>query len=331
MATEDKIPTESNTTPYTMRVTKEATERVQILLDKTGLTMKDLFTTMVEGLEAKLIIETSPDQDRAMQQIRYHLGRVDSVFLGMAQKVVDVTADFTQRFDTQTLKNQEVLDRLTQEKFQLIKEVEIAKETVGTISEALVRNDEQLSELNERAKADKLTISILSKKVEALEIEVQSVPPLTKQIETLKQMIKETNEANAALKRELADANREGVRLAEESGRQIMVLNREHEQTIKHLTEMHESSAREHEQKIKRYLEVRDTTVYEHEQEIKRINEVNELKLQHVVLKIESEVSKAKQKGNEEQISLMREHNQLIKDHAILQSKYEALVPRKNT
>lgn len=311
MATDDKNSNEATPT-YSVRTTKDVTDRIQELINRTGLNSKDLFVNMVENLESKLFLETSPEESQAMQQIRFHLSRVDNVFLGMAQKVADVTADFTQRFDAQSLKHQEIMDRLNQEKLQLVKEVTLAEETADSISKVLLSNDDQLRELKERAKADKLTISILSQKVETLEIDVKSVPPLTKQIETMQQTIRESSELNSTLKRELEGANRENARLVEEANKQIVVLDREHDQKVKHLIEIHESS------------------VHEHEQEIKRINEVNELKHQHVMLKIESEVSKAKQIGNQEQISLMREHNQLIREHAILQSKLAALIPKNS-
>jgi|GEM_PF-5133721 Chromosome segregation ATPases len=324
MAADDKTsPNETNPTnptnpTYSVRTTKEISEKIQDLLAKTGLSSKDLFASMVEGFETKLFLETSPEQNQAMQQIRYHLARIDSVFLGMAQKVVDVTEDFKLRLDSQAIKHQEVTDRLTQEKFDLIKEATLAKESVDNIAETLERSDEQLSELTERAKADKLTISILTQKIDTLEKDVQSVPSLTKriedlreQIENMKQSNREANELNEALKRELATANRENVRLTEEAERKVNSMNHEHEQEIRY------------------FKEVQDSTSLKHKQDIDRLNEVCELRLQHVTLQIEAEVSKAKQLGKEEQMSLMREHNQLIKDHAILREKYAALVSKK--
>ena len=309
---DDKTPNETNPT-YSVRTTKEVSDKIQELLIKTGLSSKDLFTTMVENLETKFIIETSPEQNQSMQQIRYHLARVDSVFLGMAQKVVDVTEDFALRFESQALKQQEIVDRLSQEKVELIKEATIVKETVDNITEKLERSDEQLSELNERAKADKLTISILGQKIEILEKDVQSVPVLTelireheKRIHILKTDLDKSTEEYTALGRELGALNLEKVRLMGDSEKQLSLMDREHEQIL-------------------------ITTIHEHEQEIKRLTEVGELKIQHVILQIETEVSKAKQGANNEQLVLMREYNQLIKEHAMLREKYAVLIPRKTT
>ena len=55
---------------------------------------------MVTRYYAELEAGSELDQSDDMQQIRYHLSRVENVFLGSLQKVQDLKKDYSERLES---------------------------------------------------------------------------------------------------------------------------------------------------------------------------------------------------------------------------------------
>jgi chromosome segregation ATPase len=170
---------------YSVKTTSDVTERIQELTKKTGLNHKDLFAAMVTRYYSELEAGSEIDRSDDMQQIRYHLNRAENIFLGSLQKVQDLKKDYAERLDALKAQHKETQEELQKKNTNLGKELEklstTQSETVSRLKELTERNQE----LEESNRGNRMTVDLLSKKIEELELKAAAVDPLKAEITDL--------------------------------------------------------------------------------------------------------------------------------------------------
>lgn len=185
---------------YSVKTTSDITERIQELTKKTGLSHKDLFSAMVTRFYTESEAGSDIDRSDDMQQIRYHLNRVENIFLGSLQKVQDIKQDYTVRIEAQITQYKEVIEDLQKQRLNLSKELEKSvkakEETEKGYQEVLERS----RELEESNRTTRMTIELLNQKNKELKAEL-------KETTVLHDQIKELQAENLTLKQENTNLN----------------------------------------------------------------------------------------------------------------------------
>ncbi len=154
---------------YSVKTTSDVTERVQELTKKTGLSHKDLFAAMVTRYYTELETGSEIDKSDDMQQIRYHLNRVENIFLGSLQKVQDLKKDYTTRLEGQNAQYKEALEDLQKQKSNLSKELDKYAKEKGETENRFKEIHQRNHEHEETNRANRMTIDLLGHKVIDLE------------------------------------------------------------------------------------------------------------------------------------------------------------------
>lgn len=192
---------------YSVKTTSDVTERVQELTKKTGLSHKDLFAAMVTRFYTELETGSEIDQSDDMQHIRYHLNRVENIFLGSLQKVQDIKKDYTCRLEGQNNQYKEATEELQKQKSNLVKELDKTSkekdETQSHNQEIHQRNQE----LEETSRANRMTIDLLGQKVKDLEAKLTEASSLREIVSKLQEENITLNQELGSLQSELATAN----------------------------------------------------------------------------------------------------------------------------
>ena len=263
---------------YSVKTTSDVTERIQELTKKTGLNHKDLFAAMVTRYYSELEAGSEIDRSDDMQQIRYHLNRAENIFLGSLQKVQDLKKDYTKRLDAQKAQHKETQEDLQKKITNLAKELEklatAHSESETRLKEITGRNQE----LEESNRGNRMTVDLLSQKIEALELEVAAVDPLKAEIIDLRDKTLSYQQKLTNLHTELGTA-------------QQTIANLEY-----HRTEVEEAAR-------KQVQELKATN----DKDIQQLKEVHKLEVDKTLLESERRVLVTMQKVKEE-------HGQKIED-----------------
>jgi len=191
---------------YSVKTTSDVTERVQELTKKTGLNHKDLFATMVTRYYSELEAGSELDRSNDMQQIRYHLNRTENIFLGSLQKVQDLKKDYAERLDAQKAQHKETQEELQKKNSNLAKELEklatSQSETKKQLDKTILRNQE----LEESNRSKRITVDLLTQKLEELELKAAMVDPLKVEITDLQSKILSNQQKLIHLNSELGTA-----------------------------------------------------------------------------------------------------------------------------
>lgn len=167
---------------YSVKTTSDVTERIQELTKKTGLNHKDLFAAMVTRYYAELEAGSEIDRSDDMQQIRYHLSRAENIFLGSLQKVQDLKKDYTERLEAQKAQHKEIQEDILKKNTNLTKEMEKLLTANTGIEIRLKEIAGRNQELEESNQGNRMTIDLLSQKLEALEVKAAAVDLLKMEV-----------------------------------------------------------------------------------------------------------------------------------------------------
>lgn len=238
---------------YSVKTTSAVTERVQELTKKTGLSHKDLFAAMVTRFYTELETGSEIDQSDDMQHIRYHLNRVENIFLGSLQKVQDIKKDYTSRLEGQTNQYKEATEELQKQKSTLVKELDKSSKEKAEMQIGLKETQLRNQELEETNRANRMTIDLLGQKVKDLEAKLTEASSLL-------EIVSQLQEENNALKQELGS-------LQVDLGTANQVISKLEQQ----LTETEEAA------KLRAH-----TLVTESEKDLQRLNTSNEKELRQL-------------------------------------------------
>lgn len=231
---------------YSVKTTSDVTERIQELTKKTGLNHKDLFAAMVTRYYSELEAGSEIDRSDDMQQIRYHLNRAENIFLGSLQKVQDLKKDYTERLDAQKAQHKETQEDLQKRNTHLANELEklstALSETEARFKEVTVRNHE----LEETNRGNRMTLDLLSQKIQELELKAAALDPLKAEITDLQNKTLSYQQELTHLHSELGTAQRTIANLeqhrkeTEEAARkQVQELKATYEKDIQQLKDVH--------------------------------------------------------------------------------------------
>lgn len=185
---------------YSVKTTSDITERIQELTKKTGLSHKDLFSAMVTRFYTEFEAGSDIDRSDDMQQIRYHLNRVENIFLGSLQKVQDIRQDYTVRNEAQITQYKEVIEDLQKQRLNLSKELEKSVKAKEEAEKGHQEILERYREVEESNRTARMTIELVNQKNKELETELKKTTVLHNQL-------KELQAENLTLKQENTNLN----------------------------------------------------------------------------------------------------------------------------
>jgi chromosome segregation ATPase len=281
---------------YSVKTTSDVTERIQELTKKTGLNHKDLFAAMVTRYYSELEAGSEIDRSDDMQQIRYHLNRAENIFLGSLQKVQDLKKDYLERLDALKAQHKETQEDLQKKNTTLAKELEKQSatqlDTVTRLKEITDRNQE----LEESNRGNRMTVDLLSKKIEELELKAAAVNPLKAEITDLQDKIHSYQQELTHLHLELGTA----------------------QQTIANLEQQRkdvEKAACKHAEDLK----------ISYDKDIQQLKEVHKLEVDKKLLEVERRMIENSQRLKEEH---SRKTEELLVKNDILRTKNQELTEK---
>lgn len=242
---------------YSVKTTSDVTERIQELTKRTGLSHKDLFSAMVTRFYTELEQGSEIDQSDDMQHIRYHLNRVENIFLGSLQKVQDLKKDYMGRLEGQSSQHKEVLDELQKQKSVFAKELDKLAKEKGELDSRFKEISQRNQELEEINRSNRMTIDLLSHKVKDIEAKLTEASSLQETITLLREDNLSTkheignlqaelgtaHQVISNLEQQLTDAEETALlrvnSLSEESMKELQRLNISYEKELNQLKEIH--------------------------------------------------------------------------------------------
>ena len=163
---------------YSVKTTAGVKEELNELLRLTGLPSKELFEAMVTNYKIMATQGTEVERTEDVQQVRYHLSRAENLFMNLVQKNQDIKNDYTDRISQENSLHKQITDELQRKKGLAIEERDKARVEQAEIVEQMKKSNELIIDLTDRAKSDRITIDVLTRKTEELEAKVEAMPAL---------------------------------------------------------------------------------------------------------------------------------------------------------
>ena len=220
---------------YSVKTTSAVKDELTELLRLTGLPSKELFEAMVTNYKIMALQGTEVERTEDVQQVRYHLSKAETLFMNLVQKNQDIKNDYTDRISQENMLHKQITDELQQLKVQAIQERDAARNEQRETAEELKKAHETIVELADRGRSDRLTIDVLTRKTEELEIQVTAMPKLMEQQEQLQQEKISLQHQVDGLQTELNKYKE----LLDSTQARISDISQEKERTIKQALEAH--------------------------------------------------------------------------------------------
>ena len=162
---------------YSVKASKDIKDKVSELLTRTGFnSQKELFEAMVTNYD--LTTSSTTDQTEDMQQVRYHLSRAESIFIGLIQKNQDLRQDFNVRFEQETALHKTMLDDLQVAKTDALNELAKAQEETVRATARSATLEARNSELENEHRRTGATIDLLTRHNEELQAHIAGAEAL---------------------------------------------------------------------------------------------------------------------------------------------------------
>ncbi|MDP4160926.1 MAG: hypothetical protein Q8911_14380 [Bacillota bacterium] len=231
---------------YSVKTTTDVTERVQELTKKTGLNHKDLFAAMVTRYYSELEAGSEIDRSDDMQQIRYHLNRAENIFLGSLQKVQDLSKDYAERINALKIDHKKTLEDLQGKSTSLANELKRLSITYSEIENRLTDSTRRNQELEETNRGNRMTVDLLSQKINDLESKTASVDSLKAEITDFQEKTLFYQQRLTRLQSELGAAQQtittleqQRTDVEESSNREVQELRASYNKDIQQLKDVH--------------------------------------------------------------------------------------------
>ena len=182
-------PKANQSQPYSVRTTSEVMADITTLLEKTGLSQKDLLSAMVTQFKSNLLAGSDSEQTEDMQQLRYHLSHAESIFINMTQKLHDLKESFGERIEKEKQLHQNVIGQVELGRQQAEAERDKAQQDLAEIQAKIKELTERNTELESVNKSNRITIDLLTTQNEALEAKVGAAVEMEAEIRTLRQQL----------------------------------------------------------------------------------------------------------------------------------------------
>lgn len=213
---------------YSVRTDDDVMTDVKTLIDRTGLTQKDLLSAMVTQFKTNLLAGSDTEQTEDMQQLRYHLSHAESIFANMVQKLHDLKDNFSESIEQEKRVHQGVVDQVEKSRLQAEAERDKDRLDLAEIQDQMKELTERNSELEAINKSNLTTIALLTDKTEALEARIGTVVELEAEVQHLQTQHTEAQRQVERLKVEAAQ-NAQNLELAKE---RLANAEKDHEKAI---------------------------------------------------------------------------------------------------
>ena len=171
---------------YSVRTNDEVMSDVSVLVERTGLSQKDLFSAMVAQFKTNLLASSDTEQTEDMQQLRYHLSHAESIFTNMVQKLHDLKENFAESIDQEKRVHQGIVDQVDKSRLQAEAERDKARLDLSEIQDQLKELSERNGELEAVNKSNRITIDLLTGKNETMEAQIGTVAEMEAEVQQLR-------------------------------------------------------------------------------------------------------------------------------------------------
>jgi chromosome segregation ATPase len=231
---------------YSVKTTTGTKQKVEELVSKSGLSAKEFFEAMVTYYELELLKGTEAEQNQDAQQVRYHLGRVNELFIAMGQKVIDLRQDFTTRIEEEVRRSREMVAQAQQKKDQALAETDQVRAEVQAVQDRVRELEGRNRELEEINGMLKTSVDVVNKKAQEYEEKSASIPGLEQTLAEARangaRVLQQLNDEEKAHIQELSrlekETGAERVRLQKEADEEKARLKNELAESGRQLTEI---------------------------------------------------------------------------------------------
>lgn len=171
---------------YSVRTNSEVMEDIAAMVEKTGLSQKDLLSAMVNQFKANMLANGESEQTEDMQQLRYHLTHAESIFINMTQKLSDLKDSYAERIEKEKQLHQSIIDQVDRSRQQAEAERDKAKEELASIQEQIKELTERNTELEAVNKSNLKTVELLTNQNDSLEARIGTVDEMETEVTQLR-------------------------------------------------------------------------------------------------------------------------------------------------
>jgi len=219
---------------YSVRTNDEVMSDVSALVERTGLSQKDLFSAMVTQFKTNLLASNDTEQTEDMQQLRYHLSHAESIFTNMIQKLHDLKENFAESVEQEKRIHQGIVDQVEKSRLHAETERDKARLDLAGIQDQLKELSERNSELEAVNKSNRITIDLLTGQNETLEARIGTVAEMESEVKLLRTQHADSQRQLEKLQAEV-DQN---LRVIEVKEQAIVVLEKSHAGELASLQKM---------------------------------------------------------------------------------------------
>ena len=219
---------------YCVRTNDEVMSDVSALVERTGLSQKDLFSAMVTQFKTNLLASNDTEQTEDMQQLRYHLSHAESIFTNMIQKLHDLKENFAESVEQEKRIHQGIVDQVEKSRLHAETERDKARLDLAGIQDQLKELSERNSELEAVNKSNRITIDLLTGQNETLEARIGTVAEMESEVKLLRTQHADSQRQLEKLQAEV-DQN---LRVIEVKEQAIVVLEKSHAGELASLQKM---------------------------------------------------------------------------------------------
>lgn len=268
---------------FSTKVSKDVHEKAYKLLEQSGLpTLKEWFESAVAVMELHQMQGSEAEQAQDSQQMKFHLNRVQDLFLNQVQKVFDLRVAFDEQLANENRLHKGIVDSIQAEKVNAETERDAAVLEKNRLEREMAELAGRNAELETQYRLAAQTIEIIQSRNAVLEKEIGETGALWEQIRKLKEEHAETVKELEAVYREKekveADAERKASQI---QNRLLLEMEKALAQEARKGYETIEALRQEH---IKREREILE----KNEKLVERIHEL-ELRLKDYETKEEME------------------------------------------
>lgn len=171
---------------YSVRTNDEVMADISALVERTGLSQKDLFSAMVTQFKTNLLTGNETEQTEDMQQLRYHLSHAELIFASMIQKVRDLKESYTESLDQEKQMHQSVVAQVERGRQTAEEERDKARLDLARIQDQIKELVERNNDLEAINKSNLTTIALLTDKAEALETRIGTIVEMEAEVQQLR-------------------------------------------------------------------------------------------------------------------------------------------------
>lgn len=242
------MPGEMADTTWSVRMPEKLKEKINQLIEETGLTNKDFVADMVQVYELNKVREMSRETESDIRELQRLTRRINAIFVNVIERMKTQHEFFQKEADKKLQEKDANIQEQRNQINQLKQKIQFLEQSIMAMEEAKNEADKKLEEQQEANSLLKSLVREYEAKNNALQEEINGLYVCKEENEELKNELNKLREENRMYTERLDQLEREKAAEIEmlklEKGRAVSIVRSEYEKRINVLLE----------QKLEEYL-----------------------------------------------------------------------------